>query len=132
MGIRDLKNKSRTALHTAMSVPAIYVDADAVPPVEATCSARVHDRTRAFGDMAGFDYAPVERMTAVPEIVSLAAEVSPVRGGIFSIAADEAYEVETVMPPDGITVTSQVTRMKQSEIDDLDLPYPGKPVPVTV
>jgi hypothetical protein len=132
MGIRDLKNKSRMALHKAMSVPAIYVNLDSRPPQEIPCSVRDHTKSKAMGDMAGFDYAPVERLTLVPEIVSLAADVSPVRGGVFSIAADEAYSVEIVMPRDGITVTTQVTVMKQSEIDAFDLPYPGKPVPETV
>lgn len=123
MSIRDLKARSRLSLHTAMSVPAIYVDPDT--QAETSCSVRVHSRTQMFGDMAGFDYAPAERVATVPEIVALASEVSPVRGGVFSLAADEAYEVETVMPRDGITVTTQVTRMRQSEIDAAALPLPA-------
>ena len=124
MSIRDLRNRSRKSLHTALAVDAIYVDLDTN---EATpCSVRVHTRTAAFGDMAGFDYAPAERMTPVPEIVVLASEVQPKqRSGAFSIAADEAYEVEIVMPRDGITITTQVTRMSQSEIDAANLPLPG-------
>lgn len=123
MSIRDLKNRSRGALHTALSVPAIYVDLDTAQ--ETPCSVRVHDRTQAFGDMAGFDYAPAERLTEVPRIVSLVSEISPVRGGVFSIAADEAYTVEIVMPRDGITITTEVTRMSQSEIDAATLPVPA-------
>lgn len=110
------------ALHKGMSVEAFHVKLD--PRVETACTVRDHTKTKAFGDMAGFDYGPAERVTLVPEIVLLAAQVSPVRGDVISIAADEAYEIETVMPVDGITRTVQVTRMKQSDIDALALPIP--------
>lgn len=122
MSIRDLRDRSRRSLHTALAVAAVCVDLDTE---EATaCSVRVHHRTQAFGDMAGFDYAPAERVTTVPEIVVLAEEVTPKRGMVFSLAADEAYEVETVMPRNGITVTTQVTRMSQAKIDAANLPLP--------
>lgn len=76
--------------------------------------------------MTGFDYAPAERLTIVPEIVVLAGEVSPSRGGVFSLAADEAYEVEVPFPRDGLTITSQVTRMsaKDLEKEDPTLTFP--------
>jgi hypothetical protein len=122
MSIRDLKKRSRLALHDRMSFPAYHVDLDA--GTESLCSIRHHERQGAFGDMAGFDYAPVERVEITPRIVVLAAEVSAKRGDVFSVSASEAYEVETVMPPDGITVTIEVTRMRQSEIDAAALPVP--------
>ena len=123
MSVRDLRDRSRMSLHKALSVPAICVDLDNA--TETPCSVRVHDRTQGFGDMTGFDYAPAERITTVPEIVVLASEITPKRGFVFSLAADEAYEVEIVMPRDGITITTQVTRMSQSEIDAATLPLPG-------
>lgn len=123
MSIRDLKNRSRLALHQRMSFPAVYVDPDT--SAETACSVRYHDRQQAFGDMAGFDYAPAERIETVPKIIVLASEVSAKRGGVFSVSASEAYEVENVMPADGITVTIEVTRMRQSEIDAAALPVPG-------
>jgi len=123
MSIRDLRNRSRLSLHTALAVPAVYVDLDV--PSNTDCTVRVHERTQNFGDMAGFDYAPAERVLMVPEIVVLADEIQPKRGMIFSLAADEAYEVEVVMPRDGITITAQVTRMTQARITELALPLPG-------
>ena len=108
-----------------MSIPAVYYSEDRLTQVE--CTVRVHNRTQGFGDMTGFDYQPAERITTVPELVALAAEVSPSRGGVFSLAADEAYEVEVVMPRDGLTVSSQVTRMSASELasEDPTLTFPG-------
>lgn len=107
-----------------MSIPAIYVDPDS--QAATACSIRVHHKQRAFGDMTGFDYQPAEVLTIVPEIVMLASEVSaPKRGGVFSIAADEAYHVEVPEPRDGITVTAQCTRMSQAEITAGAYPVPG-------
>ena len=75
--------------------------------------------------MAGFDYAPAERLLTVPKIVALAAEVSPARGGTFVLASDEAYDVEIAEPRDGITITAQVTRMGQADQTAAGLPVPG-------
>ena len=131
MGIRDLRDRSRLALHRAMQVPAVFITADRQTYLDVTV--RVHNRTQRFGDMTGFDYAPVERITPVPEIVCLASEADPKRGDIFIISATEGYEVETSMPQDGITNTAQVTLLKAAEIaphpkpgDDLSgYPLPG-------
>jgi len=121
--IRDIRNKARNALHNRMSVAAIYVDPDDAS--ETAVTVRTHHRTAAFGDVDGYDYGPAERVSTVPEIVALASQVSPKRLGVFSLAADEAYRVESVMPVDGITVTTQVVRLEQSDIDDAGYPVPA-------
>lgn len=125
MSIRDLRTKARASLHKAMSVPAVYYSKDRQTQV--ACTVRVHNRTQRFGDLTGFDYAPAERVTTVPEIVALAAEVSPSRGGVFSLAADEAYSVEAVFPRDGLTITTQVSRMSAADLaaEVPALAYPG-------
>lgn len=124
MSIRDLRKKARAALHQAMAVEAIYHDPDRT--TQTACTIRVHHRKDAFGDMAGFDYAPAERQAVVPEIIALAEEVSPARGGVFSLAADEAYTVEVPMPRDGLTITAQATRMSSTalEAEDPTLTFP--------
>lgn len=119
---RDLQRRARTGLHDALSVPATYHSPDRLTTVE--CRVRVHDNVKAFGDMTGFDYDPAERMSSVPEIVMLAAEVSPARGGVFSLAADEQYQVETVLPKDGLTVTAQVSRRSASRLAAEPLAHP--------
>ena len=72
--------------------------------------------------MAGFDYAPAERLEEVPEVIALVAEVTPVRGGVFSIAPNEAYRVENPLLPDGITISSQVTQLDPDDTADLPTP----------
>lgn len=127
MSIRDLRARARGQLHDALSVEAIYYSPDLATAIP--CRVRTHHRTKPFGDMTGFDYQPAERIETVPEIVFLAAEVAPVRGGVVSIAADEAYNIEVPMPRDGITITAQVTRMSQSQIATAGITYPGAPAP---
>lgn len=119
MSIRDLRNQARADLHEAMHLPAIYI---APGGAETECKVRVHHRKKPFGDMTGFDYAPVERMEEVPEIVALVAEVDPARGGVFSIASGEAYQVENPLLPDGLTVTCQVTRLDVEDTAGLPTP----------
>lgn len=118
-GIRDIRRKARAALHQAMKIPAIYIDGEGV---ETVCTVRIHHRTKAFGDMTGFDYQPAERIETVPEVVALADEISPARGGVFSIALGEAYAVETPLPRDGITITSQCTRLSAAKAAGLPVP----------
>lgn len=123
MSIRDIRAEARKALHQAMRLPALYIASDGATPV--ACYIRIHDEVRDFGDMVGFDYAPAERRVPVPEIVTMVDEVTPVRGGVFSVAADEAYVIETLNPVHGITRNVQVTRMTQAEIDAAGLPVPS-------
>lgn len=122
MSIRDLKNRARAQLHDRMSDLAIYVPVGG--GVLVPCAVRVHHRQKAFGDMVGFDYAPAERMEISPEVVALAAEVAPTRGGVFSIAPGIAYRVETPMPIDGLTITAQVTKVVDATLL-ASLPIPG-------
>ena len=122
MSIRDLKNKSRRALHDRLGFRAIYVDLDT--RAETPCTIRVHEYQGSAGDMAGFDYAPAERLFEAPQVVILKDALVPTRAGVFSVAPDEAYQCETVKPPHGITVTIEATRMTQTEIDAAALPVP--------
>ena len=125
---RDLQARARGALHAARSVPALYYPADRDANTEgAPCTVRVHHRAESFGDMTGFAQDAAERFSTVPEIVALGAEVSPARGGVFSLAADEAYRVEAVLPRDGLTSTSQATRMTQQKIAADVISYPEAP-----
>ena len=121
---RDLQRRARLALHKALKVPAIYHSPDRAGVVK--CEIRVHARQQAFGDMTGFDYDPAERVASVPEIVLLAEEVSPARGGVFSLTSDDQYQVEFVQPRDGLTITVQVSRRSGSRVSAEPLAYPGQ------
>lgn len=119
---RDIRDRARRSIHANFEVAAIYIDPEDDSEIELTI--RTHHRTHNSGDVSGYDYGPAERVETVPEIVALAEAVNPKRLGVFSLAADEAYRVETVMPVDGITVTTQVVRLRQSDIDEAGYPVP--------
>ena len=125
MSIGSVKLAARLALHRAMSRAAVYVSHDgAVTP----CTVRVHREVAPFGAGGGAaGYGAAERVELIPEVVALAAEIDPERGGVFVVAADtggfEGYEVENPLLPDGITVSSQVSRLSAEQI--AGLPTPG-------
>lgn len=119
-GIRDIRNTARASLHEAMHVEAIHIAAS--DSTETAVKVRIHHRTQAFGDMTGFDFDPAQRIERVPEVVALAADITPARGDVFSILAGEAYTVEVPLPVDGITITCQCTRMSASEAAGLSVP----------
>lgn len=122
MSIADLRARARAALHTRMSDVALYIAPGQLG--HTVCTIRVSDQTKKVGDLVGFDFASAERVESVPEIVALLSEVDPVRGGIFSLAPGVAFRVEAPMPPHGITVNCQVTRVEDAAVLN------GLPVPV--
>lgn len=125
MSIRDLRDRSRRALHDAMQVPAVYIPKDRSSAT--ACNVRLHNRTDRFGGMAGFDYAPAERVSTVPKIVFLAEQITPSRNGVVVLASDEVYVLDNVLPRDGITITAEATPMDASQIaeEPVAFPLPG-------
>lgn len=89
-----------------MEVPAIYIFPDTLLYIEITV--RVHSQFKALGDVKGTSFGYAERIDIVPELVFLREQgVQPKRGGVVSISHEEAYRVDTVEPPDGITVKAK-------------------------
>lgn len=129
MGIRETRDTARRALHHALSVPAYYVTE--VEPEEseegpvysepASITVRLHTSFMLLGDLRGtsFDYA--ERQDVSPRMIFLASEVTPDRGGIVAIGPTEAWQIDNVLPIDGITYTAEVVRFKKP-----GFPYPGE------
>jgi hypothetical protein len=62
-------------------------------------------------------------MDRVETVIFLASEVPhPARNSVVVLSATEAYQIDTVEPPDGITVTTMVVRMDESDIVGLVAP----------
>lgn len=117
-------NKARRKLHDNMSVPALYF----VPPYDPVLTlvtpvtVRVHDHMQALGDLKGtnFNYAEVEDDS--PKIVFLREEIVPKRGMMISVSPGVAYNIDTVKPPNGITVTANVSRVTEKEATGFPVP----------
>lgn len=109
-----------------MEVEAIYCfGAD----VRVPCTVRLHMKNQALGDVKGTAFQFAERIETTPKAIFLVADVRPARGGIIMVAASEAYAVDNVEPPDGITVTANITKVPPGDPTISTLPYPGMPTP---
>lgn len=108
---RDTKEQARQIVHTTFGVAAILISGEDTQPV----SVRLHGREKALGFENG-----AERFEGVAR--ALFQGVSPKRGDVISVAAGEAYFVETVHPADGETVAAEVTRLDDADATGLPTP----------
>jgi len=122
MGLREIKAKARAQLHDAMSVPAYFMAARGSDPVP--CSVRVHTKFGALGDLKGTSFSYAETREEIPKLLFWRSQVEPTgRNNLVTISADEGYRLDTVDPPDGLTVKAAVVRLSPTEM--IGLPYPG-------
>jgi hypothetical protein len=121
--IRKIRNKARRDLHVAMQVPAHYYEKDVANGFR-VITVRIHNKPEQVGDIqgTGFNYATMQD-TAV-KAVFLRDELSPIRNAIISVAPEEAYAVDNVQPPNGITVTAEVKRLSAKDCAELSYPDP--------
>ena len=120
MSIREIREKARRDLHLRMSVPAVYVPPSGGATVE--LRVRVHDGHGVARGLDGDGYIHVaDRQTKI--IILMEDVASPERLARISIAAGEAYRVDNIEKPDGITRTLVVTRLDGA--DAAGLPLPG-------
>lgn len=82
----------------------------------------VTDRFQALGDLKGtnFNYAEIEDNT--PRIEFLLDEIDPVRNAYVSIERGTIYQIDTVLPPEDITVTANVLRLGADKTRNFPIP----------
>lgn len=105
---RDLKLRSRRALHEAMKVPAIYYAGPGALP--AFVHVRPHTAPKMQGDMKGtnLSYAEVqESPTTVVFDVDEVGRIVP-RNAMVILNLDEAFLVDNDQPAYNVTVTAEV------------------------
>lgn len=126
MTMAEIKATARQALHEFMARPASFYEGDP-SRVYDFITARVHSAPKVVGDLAGtnLSYAEVhERPTTVVLLRSELADLVLVlsRGSRIILTATEGWYVETVLPPDGLTVTVEVSPMSAAALDGKELP----------
>ncbi len=57
-----------------------------------------------------------------PHVEFLRSQVEPVRGAFISVERGLAYQVDTVLPVEGITITAKVTRVKSDKLRNFPVP----------
>ena len=124
MSLDALRKRSRGLLHDDMARPAFYIPESADSPDDyAAVSARLHSKRGQIGDLPGTNLNYAEVMDRTERLVFLFSELpAPKRGALVVFSAVEGYWLDTVDPPDGITVTVTVTRASAQEM--LGIPSP--------
>lgn len=120
--------EGRRALHEHMSVPALYF-ADPFVDDPLLITVRVHEKWVALGDLKGTNFNYAETADTAPRIIFLRSgamapytNIEPERGRIVSIEPGVAFRIDTVLPPDDISVTATAIALDPS--DTLDFPVP--------
>lgn len=109
---RDRIREGRRRLHDYMHVDAFYYpEPEGVEiPFIRVVRVRVHDKFLRVGDLAGtnFHYAEIE--DNAPRAIFMRDEIEPKKG--FVLATDEGfYRIDSVKPPDDISVTANLSRV---------------------
>lgn len=90
-------------------------------------TARLHSKFKATGDLESEGYA--ERQEIVPRVIFLKQDILPENNMIIVTEDGEAYYVDNVLPPDGITITCEVTPLVKTRFTanglDPAQPYGG-------
>lgn len=93
------------------------------PALEAiTVHVIVTDRFQALGDLKGTNFNYAEVLDNTPRIEFLASEVQPSRNYFISIEPGVAYQIDTVQPPEDITVTANVIRLGPEKMKNFPFP----------
>jgi len=114
VSLRAIKDKARAKLFDRMKVEALAYSGGPEGPSE-TVWLRLNSEDRAAGDLAGTSLGYAQSVETQPKLIFLHAAHEPSRGNVYVISDQEAYQVETVEPKDGITVTAQATRLLDTQ-----------------
>lgn len=127
MGIREIKDQARLALHGAMSYAASYYVTAAGPALPITV--RKHFKNIQQGDLKGTNLSYAEKEEQPTKLVFLVDDVAmPARNALVILSATEGYRCGQTEPRDGITIKCDVTPLKPAEIAAIpDLVLPGGP-----
>lgn len=122
MSFRDIKEAARQALHDFMGQPAIYY-ADPLVASYLEITARPHAKSGRIGDLPGTNLNYAEVFDRQERVILWRSQLPPpVRGALIIFSDVEGYWIDTVEPPDGQTVTANVTRAKTEELIGLVTP----------
>lgn len=123
---RDIKRRARTDVQNHLRVRALYIAEEGADPVP--CFVRVHTQFQALGDMKGTNFNYAEREDITPRIILWRAEIpQPKRNAIISVEAGEAYYIDSIEPPDDLTIKAMVVRLDNEDPKLIDLPVPETP-----
>lgn len=107
-----------------MGEPANYYASPRSPtPAFVQITARAHSNVAKAGDLAGTNLSYAETHDRAETIVFMRDEVpSPTRNGLVVFTTTEGYFINNNLPPNGVTVTSEVIRALQEDLIGFEAP----------
>ena len=82
----------------------------------------VTDRFQALGDLKGTNFNYAEVLDNTPRVEMMLEEIDPKRGFCISIEKGLVYRIDTVQPPEDITVTANVARLPVEQTRNFPFP----------
>lgn len=118
MSISKIKATARRALHDFMGRPAsYYADPRESNPSPKFIKARYHSKKELIGDMPGTNLSYAETHDRNESVVFDREEIrEPRRNALVIFSTVEGYFIDNTMPPDGMTVSSEVVRADQADL----------------
>lgn len=115
-----LDRSTRLKFRHMADVALYFVDPAAANPLRIQVC--ITDRFLQVGDLKGtnFNYAEIE--TDSPTIEFLRDEVDPQRNAYISVKPGLAYQIDTLMPTEGITVSARVLRLDAGKLRNFPVP----------
>lgn len=127
----DAKRAARQTVHDTFSLPGVFYENSAATPTVAddVVNVRVHDKSKAVGDLAGTNLSYAETMERPTTMIFATSELDGrnIRRGSMVVMLNYmgdmvGYFVDNVDPPDGLTTTCEVTPMSAAELSGKLLP----------
>lgn len=121
--IDDIRTKARRALHKAMRVRALYYENGKTTDTPRPIWPRRHYKFHALGDLTGTSANYAERQEMSPQLLFMLDEIEPANRAVVVTALGEAFRLNNILPPDGLTVTANALRLMDEDAVGFD--YPG-------
>ena len=109
----EYRAAARVTVHDRLSVPVRVHASDGASHVDTV--ARVMDRVEEVGSLTGSGSTYVQRKAKTAEVLFFMADHVPVRGQVVVVSAGEAYRIQTIEPPDGLSVTAATSRLSTTD-----------------
>lgn len=111
------KLTARRAVHEVHGIPSNYYVPSATPTAQPV-TVRLHKNLEQTGDVKGTNFIYAERPENETYLVFLREQVaSPVRNSVVVLNTGEVFFVDTLDPPDGITIRAKVVQARAEQIE---------------
>ncbi len=118
--LQSVRDESRTRLHNTLAIPCRRYRAGVDDHLDVTC--RINRKVETSGSLTGGGITYAERYEDVPTLIFLVAENVPIKGDVYSVQEELAFQVDTVEPRHGVTISAVCDRLPVTTARTYDPP----------